>query len=88
MEDGITNPAIGYNKEYMESDDRGAIIEGDVKLGTLTERFLSCFIPFQSDIPDAPKPDDESKFCPVLRTRDRMMYNDERLKQELYLELM
>lgn len=91
IEDGVTNPNVATNREYAEIED--IVIEGDIKLGKLNERFLSCFVPVP--VSEVVKPDSlsssaavdsECKFIPHNRTNSTLGFMEDRLKQELYFD--
>ncbi len=80
FESGISNPA-GVNREYAEIDD--VVIPGDIVLGTITERLMSCLVP-DGLVPDIKaNMDDDSKLNPIIRTKSENFVSEERLKAEL-----
>jgi hypothetical protein len=83
IEDGVTNPNIATNREYVETDD--IVIEGDIKLGPLSERFLSCFVPsIEAKSQESVPPETSDKpIIPHIRNRSTLGFMEERLRQEL-----
>lgn len=83
FEDGISNPGLSANKEYVDID--GVCFEGDVKIGPVSERFASCFMK-DSSAPELrvfEADDDNHKWTPPTRTPHELQNVDERLKAEL-----
>ncbi|KAI8910302.1 histone acetyltransferases subunit 3-domain-containing protein [Gorgonomyces haynaldii] len=87
FEEGVSNPGIVLNREYMEMD--GFTFEGDVPLGSVTERLISCFVR-ESVVPDINKLRDEEeptanpiKFIPHTRSRRDIEAFESKLQAEL-----
>lgn len=85
FQDGALNPAVASNREYAEVDD--TIYDGDLHMGSLSERLISAFIregvvPDQMDEDDDPLPS-SSRVVHKLRTKTDLSLFEERLKAEL-----
>ena len=81
--DGIYQPTAQTRGEFVETDD--TVLPGDVTLGPLTERLLSCLIP-EGIVPDQRLLDEDAEI-PAQKHKPRtsadMAKVEERVKKEL-----
>jgi hypothetical protein len=82
--DGVHNPSVAANKEYVEVDD--TVYDGDLHIGPLSERVVSAFIK-ESIVPDQFDEDDDplttTNAKVMHRTKTDLSLSEERLKSEL-----
>ncbi|KAJ3345783.1 Transcriptional regulator [Kappamyces sp. JEL0680] len=83
-QDGVVNPSVASNKEYVEVDD--TVYDGEVHLGPLSERLVSSFIK-EGVVPDSVDEDEDPLTSTtnktVQRTKTDLAMVEERLKGEL-----
>ncbi|KAI8895072.1 histone acetyltransferases subunit 3-domain-containing protein [Globomyces pollinis-pini] len=84
LEEGAPLPPNGVNREYIELDD--TVFEGDIHIGTLSQRLLASFIR-EGVVPDQTIEEEDptlaSKFVNRYRTKAELSLFEERLKLEL-----
>jgi hypothetical protein len=84
--DGVTNPSVAVNREYAEVED--TVYEGDLHLGTLSERLLAAFIregvvPDQTDDEDDPLTSVAGRIHVRSRSKTDLSLMEERVRAEL-----